>query len=90
MSTFHPNSSGKEVVYILLVLAAIAGSLVTIFYFLSIAEVSEMLALVLFLAVAGLLIVGYMVAIMVLGLAIVPVAKLVRGLRDRRSVAKRT
>jgi hypothetical protein len=69
---------------------AIAGSLFAIFSFLSTAQFGEAVGLVLFLSVAVLLIAGYMVGLIVLGLAIVPVAKFVRGLRDERSVVKST
>jgi hypothetical protein len=63
-------------VYLPLVLVAIAVSLFTIFSLLVTAAVSESLALVLFLIVAGLLIAGYMVGLMVLAfLAIVTISK---------------
>ena len=80
----------KGFAYLLLVLAAVAGSLFTIFSFIATTQVGEELALVLFLAVAGLLIVGYMLGLMALGLAIMPVAKLVGGRRDRRSITQPT
>ena len=84
------GGSAKGFVYLLLVLAVVAGSLFTIFSFLATAQVGEAVALVLFLAVAGLLIVGYMVGLMVLGLAMVPAAMLVGKRRDRRSVTQPT
>jgi hypothetical protein len=56
----------KEFGYLLLVLAAIAGSLFMIFTFLATAEVSEATGVVLFLVVAGLLMGGYMAGLMVL------------------------
>ena len=59
----------KEFAYLLLVLAAIAGSLFMIFTFLATVEVSEAIGVVLFLVVAGLLMGGYMVGLMVIAWA---------------------
>jgi ABC-type multidrug transport system permease subunit len=56
----------KEFGYLLLVLAAIAGSLFVIFTFLATVEVSEAMGVVLFLVVAGLLMGGYMAGLMIL------------------------
>jgi len=88
VSNLPIDASQKGLVCILLVLAVIAGSLFTIFSFVSTAQVDEALDVVLFLTVVGLLVVGYMVGLMFLGLLIVPVAKLVRSWRDQRSVKK--
>ena len=90
MSNPRADVPEKGLVYLLLVLAVIAGALVSIFSFLATAQFGEILGIVLFLTVAALLIAGYMVGLMVLGLAIVPLAKLVGGLRDRRSVTRTT
>jgi hypothetical protein len=54
-------------VYLLLILVVIAGSLAAIFTFLATAQFGETLGFALFLAVSGLLIAGYMVGLMVLG-----------------------
>ena len=80
------NESKSDLVYLVIVLAAIAGSLFTVFTFLATTQVGETLALVLFLAVGGLLVMGYMVGLMILGLVIVPLARHVSGSRDQRSV----
>ena len=90
MSNLQLDSPGNDFVYVLFVLAAIAGSLFAIFSFLATAQVGETLALVLFLVVGGLLIAAYMVGLMVLGLAIVPLAKSVSRLRDQRSIKEST
>ena len=66
MSNPHTDHSKKDLVYLLLVLAAVAGLLFTIFSFLATAEVGETVALILFLVVGGLVIAGYMVGLMVL------------------------
>jgi uncharacterized membrane protein YhaH (DUF805 family) len=77
---FHRRLSRKGFVYLLLVLTVIAVLLFMVFTFLATAEVGEVLALISFLAVAGLLIEGYMVGTMVLGLvAIVLLMKYVGG-----------
>ncbi len=88
VSNFHAVPSKKDFGYLLLVLAAIAGLLVAIFSFLATAQFGEMLGLVLFLAVGGLLLAGYGVGLMFLGLAIVPITERVRMQRDRRLVTK--
>ena len=76
MSNPHTDHSKKDLVYLLLVLAAVAGLLFTIFSFLATAEVGETVALILFLVVGGLVIAGYMVGLMVLCfVAILPLAK---------------
>ena len=80
------NESKSDLVYLVIVLAAIAGSLFTVFTFLATTQVGETLALVLFLAVGGLLVMGYMVGLMILGLVIVPFARHVSSSRDQRSV----
>ena len=90
MSNPRKDVPEKGLVYLLLVLAVIAGALVSIFSFLATAQFDEVLGIVLFLIVAALLIAGYVVGLMVLGLAIVPLAKLVGRLRDRRSVTRTT
>jgi len=76
VSNPHTDPSRKDFVYLLLVLAAIAALLFSIFSFLATAEMGEALALILFLVVGGLIIVGYMVGLMVLCFAAVrPFAK---------------
>jgi uncharacterized membrane protein len=54
-------------VFPVLILATVAGSLFIIFYFLSTVDVGEM-GIGLFFVVTGLLLVGYMVGLMVVGL----------------------
>jgi ABC-type multidrug transport system permease subunit len=68
VSHFPGGFPKKEFVYLLLVLAAIAGALFMIFTFLAMVEVSEAMGVALFLVVVGLLIGGYMVGLMVLAL----------------------
>jgi VIT1/CCC1 family predicted Fe2+/Mn2+ transporter len=82
------NESKNDMVYLVVILAAIAGSLFTVFTFLATMEVGEALAVVLFLAVSGLLVTGYMVGLIILGLVIVPLARHVSGPRDQRSVTQ--
>ena len=69
-------------------MAAIAGALVAAFSYLATIEISEALAFVLFLVIGALLIAGYMIGLMVLGLALVPLAKHVSKRRDQPSVKK--
>jgi hypothetical protein len=57
------------------------------FTFLATAQVGETLAFVLFLAAGGLLVAGYMVGLVILGLLILPLARYVSGQRDQRSVS---
>ena len=90
VSNPHTEFPKKNLVYLLIVLAAIAGSLITIFTFLATVQVGEAIALALFLAVSALLIAGYVVGLMVIGLLIMPVAKRVGTARDQRSVTKPT
>lgn len=90
VSNSQIDAPKRAIVYLLLALAAIAGSLLATFSFVSTTQVGETLALVLFLAVAGLLIAGYMLGLMVLCFAIVPLGKLVGRQRDQRSVPKPT
>jgi uncharacterized membrane protein YhaH (DUF805 family) len=81
--------SGKDFAYVLLLaLGVIAALSVAIFSFVATVQLGEALAVVLFLAVGGLLIAGYMVGLIVLGLAIVPLVQYVRRLRDRRLVTE--
>jgi type IV secretory pathway VirB6-like protein len=76
VSNPHTDPSKKDLVYLLLVLAAVAGLLFTIFSFLATADVGETVALILFPVVGGLVIAGYMVGLMVLCFAaILPLAK---------------
>ena len=56
----------RQLLFLLLVLASIAGSLFTIFTFLATTSVSATLGLVLFLLVTALLIAGYMLGFMAL------------------------
>jgi len=86
VSSSQTNESKSDLVYLLVMLAAIAASLFTVFTFLATTQVGETLALVLFLAVGSLLVTGYMVGLMILGLLIVPLARRVSGPRDQRSV----
>ena len=58
----------KGLAFPILILAAVAGSLFLIFSFLSTAVVSEVVGIGLFLVTTGLLIVGYMVGLMFVGL----------------------
>ena len=58
----------KGLAFPILILAAVAGSLFLIFLLLSSAVVSEAVGIGLFLIVAGLLVVGYMVGLMFVGL----------------------
>ena len=90
MSNSGTNVPEKDLVYLLIVLGVIAGSLFAIFSFLATAQFGEILGLVLIFAVAALLVAGYMVGLMVLGLAVVPIAKLVGNRRDQRSVTRTT
>jgi hypothetical protein len=55
------NMFKKQLLFLLLILAAIAGSLFTTFTFLATTSFGETLGLTLFLLVTVLLIVGYMV-----------------------------
>lgn len=68
MSHFPKGFPKKEFVYLLLVLAVVAGALLMIFTLLATVEVSEAMGFVLFLVVAALLIGGYMVGLIVLAL----------------------
>jgi len=86
VSSSQTNESKSDLVYLLVILAAIAGSLFTEFTFLATTQLGETLALVLFLAASCLLVTGYMVGLMILGLLIVPLARHVSGPRDQRSV----
>jgi len=86
VSSSQTNESKSDLVYLLVMLAAIAASLFTVFTFLATTQVGETLALVLFLTVGSLLVTGYMVGLMILGLLIVPLARRVSGPRDQRSV----
>jgi len=54
----------KQLLFLLLALASIAGSLFTIFTFLATVSIGETLGLVLFLLVTALLITGYMLGFM--------------------------
>ena len=70
----------KEFVYLLIALACIAGSLFAVFTFLATAEFDEATGVILFLVVAGLLVAGYWVGLIivaVLGIAAItkPVGK---------------
>lgn len=86
MSNVPLGPSRKDFLYVLLALAAITGSLVALFSLLATIEVDEMVALVFFLVVGGLLLAGYMVGLLFLGLALVPVVQRVRKRRDQRMV----
>jgi VIT1/CCC1 family predicted Fe2+/Mn2+ transporter len=66
VSHFPKGFPKKEFVYLLLVLALVAGALFMIFTFLATVEVSEAMGVVLFLVVAALLIGGYVVGLIVL------------------------
>ena len=89
MSTPRRNLSKKDFAYLLIALAAIAGSLLVIFTFLAIEEMGETLALILFLTVTGLLIAGYAVGLMVLGLvAIVGFSRLGNQSSKQHSAGK--
>ena len=68
MSYFPKGFPKKEFVYLLLVLAVVAGALFMIFTFLATVEVSEAMGVVLFLVVAALLIGGYVVGLIFLSL----------------------
>ena len=66
----------KEFAYLLIALACIAGSLVAVFTFLGTAEFDEATGVILFLVVAGLLVAGYWVGLMIVAvLGIVAIAK---------------
>ena len=88
MSNSRNDPSRRDFICILILLGAIAGSLVEIFSFIATAEISEALGVVLFLVVGGLVVAGYMTGLMVLGLALVPLAKRVSKPRDQPSVAQ--
>lgn len=89
MPNLNTEVSGKDFAYVLLLaLGVIAALSVAIFSFVATVQLGEALAVVLFLAVGGLLIAGYMVGLIVLGLAIVPLVQYVRRLRDRRLVTE--
>jgi hypothetical protein len=68
VSHFPKDFPKKEFVYLLVVLAVVAGALFMIFTFLATVEISEATGVVLFLVVAALLIGGYMVGLIVLAL----------------------
>jgi hypothetical protein len=58
----------NTLVYLLLILGAIAGSLFMVFTFLANAEFGEAAGVALFFVVAGLLVAGYMVGLMFLAM----------------------
>jgi hypothetical protein len=74
----------KEFIYLLIVLAFVAGSLFVTFIFLATMQASEGVALLLFLAVAGLMIVGYMAGVLVLAIAALAALTKYVGLLNRQ------
>jgi len=81
MSQFRGLFS-REFVYLVVILACIAGSLFLIFSFLATAEFGEALGASLFLVVTGLLIGGYLVGLMVV--ALLGIALLTKLASDRK------
>jgi hypothetical protein len=59
----------RQFLFLLFAIAAVAGSLFTIFSFLATSTASEAIGMILFVLVTGLLMVGYMLAFMALGFA---------------------
>ena len=88
MSHFPKGFPKKEFVYLLAVLALVAGALFMIFTLLATVEISEAMGVVLFLVVAALLIGGYMVGLIVLALLAFTVPTIRIGKRSEQQQIK--
>jgi hypothetical protein len=86
VSSSQNSTLNRDLVYLLLALAAIAGSLFSVFTLLATTQIDEALAVVLFLVAGCLLLAGYMVGLMILGIVILPLVRHVSVRRDQRTV----